>query len=261
MGENRLTGLRERLWDFGLRWALLSRPIGYKVHRIDRRRVLKWIDTPTEASSMAFVARNTTIPIPRVYEIVRHEGRYALIMEYIDASERAWGKLTADAKASVAKQLGEYISQLRDLIPPHPGIVECIDGCACRDPKLNMPLEVGTVEYFHESLGHDLVRDSTHADWAPYRPKFEQIRGRKYKTMFCHADLSWHNILIRDGRIVAILDWESAGWYPEYWEYTRLSLCWVMDPKFWELLQPHLTVYPDELAADLALSDAITGYW
>lgn len=24
---------------------------------------------------------------------------------------------------------------------------------------------------------------------------------------------------MRDGRIVALLDWEYAGWYPEYWEY------------------------------------------
>lgn len=30
-----------------------------------------------------------------------------------------------------------------------------------------------------------------------------------------------HNILVGDdGHLSGMLDWESAGWYPEYWEYT-----------------------------------------
>ena len=25
----------------------------------------------------------------------------------------------------------------------------------------------------------------------------------------------------RDGTITAIIDWDSAGWFPKYWEYTK----------------------------------------
>jgi hypothetical protein len=25
----------------------------------------------------------------------------------------------------------------------------------------------------------------------------------------------------RDGTIAAIVDWNSAGWFPEYWKYTK----------------------------------------
>lgn len=25
--------------------------------------------------------------------------------------------------------------------------------------------------------------------------------------------------MVRNGHIAALLDWEFAGWYPEYWEY------------------------------------------
>ncbi|KZV83136.1 kinase-like protein [Exidia glandulosa HHB12029] len=225
-GNVRLTGLRERLWDFGLRWALLTRPIRSNVHRLDQRHVLKWIDTPTEALTMDFVAKNTTIPIPRVYETIRHEGRYAVIMELVDASDRTWQHLSRNTKIDIAKQLGGFIAQLRALVPPHPGRVECVDGSPCRDPKLNIALPAGTVEEFHAALGHDLVREAEgFPDWIPLRPAFKRIHGRNYRTMLSHADLNWHNMLIRDGKIVAILDWESAGWYPEYWEYTRLNLC------------------------------------
>ena len=40
---------------------------------------------------------------------------------------------------------------------------------------------------------------------------------RLYETKFTHADLAPRNIMIRDGRVVAIVDWAFSGWYPEYW--------------------------------------------
>lgn len=43
-----------------------------------------------------------------------------------------------------------------------------------------------------------------------------------YQSLFTHADLCPRNILIRDGKVCAIIDWEFAGWYPEYWEYTKV---------------------------------------
>lgn len=41
--------------------------------------------------------------------------------------------------------------------------------------------------------------------------------------LFTHRELSQENILVRrindtEFAIVAILDWERAGWRPEYWE-------------------------------------------
>lgn len=43
---------------------------------------------------------------------------------------------------------------------------------------------------------------------------------------FTHADLTLSNIIISgeldSQRIAGIIDWEQAGWYPEYWEYCKL---------------------------------------
>lgn len=44
--------------------------------------------------------------------------------------------------------------------------------------------------------------------------------GNDYNNVFTQGDISAHNIIVRDGRIVALLNWEFARWYPEYWEYT-----------------------------------------
>lgn len=47
---------------------------------------------------------------------------------------------------------------------------------------------------------------------APYTP---------HAITFTHGDLHFSNILVGgDGHISGIIDWEFAGWYPVYWEYT-----------------------------------------
>lgn len=33
--------------------------------------------------------------------------------------------------------------------------------------------------------------------------------------------ISPQNILVENGHISGIIDWEQAGWYPEYWEYVK----------------------------------------
>ena len=43
---------------------------------------------------------------------------------------------------------------------------------------------------------------------------------RRMMTVFTHGDVSLSNILVREGKVVGIVDWEMAGWYPCYWEYT-----------------------------------------
>ena len=42
--------------------------------------------------------------------------------------------------------------------------------------------------------------------------------------VFTHGDLSSFNIVARVDGIVGIIDWETAGWYPSYWEYIHCSL-------------------------------------
>lgn len=58
----------------------------------------------------------------------------------------------------------------------------------------------------------------------PYRPLLPDT----CKVHFTHADLHLYNIIISDTpgcrSIVGIVDWGQAGWYPEYWEYCKLTI-------------------------------------
>ncbi|ORY05470.1 kinase-like domain-containing protein [Clohesyomyces aquaticus] len=61
----------------------------------------------------------------------------------------------------------------------------------------------------------------------PTRVEFEEkvetakkLQLMHHPIVFTHGDLKHHNIMVHNGYISAFLDWESAGWYPDYWEYT-----------------------------------------
>ncbi len=60
-----------------------------------------------------------------------------------------------------------------------------------------------------------------------------QDRYRKFlpdgcSIYFSHADLNLTNIIVSGTsgsyKVAGIIDWEQAGWYPEYWEYCKLIL-------------------------------------
>lgn len=53
---------------------------------------------------------------------------------------------------------------------------------------------------------------------------------RGHEIVFTHADLNPRNILIdkvaipggkKSWRVTGIVDWETAGYYPEYWDFTK----------------------------------------
>src|ERR1700733_13388996 len=42
------------------------------------------------------------------------------------------------------------------------------------------------------------------------------------KVHLTHGDLSRHHVLVEGSKITGILDWETAGYCPEFWEFCRM---------------------------------------
>jgi aminoglycoside phosphotransferase (APT) family kinase protein len=43
---------------------------------------------------------------------------------------------------------------------------------------------------------------------------------------FTHADLHPTNVMVSASgppRVLALIDWGQSGWYPDYWEYVKMS--------------------------------------
>ncbi|KAF8531661.1 kinase-like domain-containing protein [Gautieria morchelliformis] len=231
------------------------------VYRIDRKRLLKCNTqlTLTEVLTMDYVSRNTSIPIPRILDVFlapEYQGKVLMhvVMEFIPGVELevVWKRMPMEERRDIMLQLRGYLSQLRRLKPPHPGAVEAIYGRPCQtrfiryDPFGPFP----TVQDFHTFLGTKYVQD--HSDKFDEKDILDKTATRTYATAFTHGDIAPRNILVKNKKIVAILDWESAGWYPEYWEYTRTFMANLYIPDFWEMFRTDglEVTYPDEFIMD-----------
>ena len=101
-----------------------------ELHRMER-----------EVKSLQFVAKNTSIPVPCVYDAWRHPlspdaGRF--VMEYIPGKSLRyrWTHLSIEQKNHVFSQLRSYLKELRKLPRPHSiGRVESLIG-SCFDIRL-----------------------------------------------------------------------------------------------------------------------------
>ena len=76
-----------------------------------------------------------------------------------------------------------------------------------------------------------------------------------YKIVFTHADLNMRNILVKDGRISGIVDWENAGWFPEFWEYTKCRFGVKHSQRWLKMIE---TVFENKYEAELEIERQ---YW
>jgi hypothetical protein len=169
--------------------------------------------------------------------------------------QHCWDRFTDLEKQGLVDEIAGYIKQLRDLEPPDLHRVSSTEGNACRQ------IRVGTVKRFgpfDDAAGfHKLIRGNT--DLEPSRQVFGedvvQCHQRDYRIRFTHGDFGVSNILVRyDATVAAIIDWECAGWYPEYWEYTMAHYNHIYCMEFYAMLRERVeTRYDEELKAERAM--------
>ncbi|KAF8156634.1 kinase-like domain-containing protein [Crassisporium funariophilum] len=170
---------------------------------------------------MRFVAENTTIPVPKVLFTGTFGHVKVIKMRYVKGIRvwNAWNRLTKAEQTQLCLDLEGYVKQLRSLPPPSPGQVSSTWGGWCRDHRIGIK-PIGPFQT-HDDF-HRCLRGNTDLDaHREHYPEVFALHSGSYASNFTHADLTLHNVIVRNGRIVGIIDWECSGWRPEYYEYTR----------------------------------------
>ncbi|KAG8358290.1 hypothetical protein FVEN_g4216 [Fusarium venenatum] len=115
------------------------------------------------------------------------------------------------------------VTELRSVTPPEGTKVSSIEGGPFYDCRLPSRLYWGpyaSVRKFHEALVDNIPWDAEYTNYPDLVELFEFYRQVENEIVLTHGDLSSLNILARGDRVVGIVDWETAGWFPAYWEYT-----------------------------------------
>ncbi|KAI8659828.1 APH domain-containing protein [Fusarium sp. Ph1] len=134
------------------------------------------------------VAVRAGIPVPAVNDAhTAPDGQVRIHIGYVQVQtlDTLGPEMSVEQKRNIAHQLRGIVEKMRAVTPP---------------PDLTSLYE-DTTPLVREALSRRLRTD--------------------HRIVFTHCDLTPRNILVQDGKIQGLVDWEDSGWYPEYWEYVK----------------------------------------
>ncbi|KAH7360186.1 kinase-like domain-containing protein [Rhexocercosporidium sp. MPI-PUGE-AT-0058] len=221
----------------------------------------------TEAITIHYVARNTSIPVPKVHCSFLHKNRAYILMERIQGETlaAAWRHLSKESLQKIFLQLKSMIKELRALQPPlKTGVESCVGGSLYESRLPNGTPRFGpfkTIQEFHRWLRDGLdenTRPGDHVsdeDATAIKAMIVKQDGPWPAPIFTHGDLNPFNILVRGDQIVGIIDWEFSGWYPPYWEYTSAWFGNVIRSEWQSVICSLLDPYPEEFEMERTRQD------
>ncbi|KAK6005153.1 hypothetical protein QM012_007932 [Aureobasidium pullulans] len=148
-----------------------------------------------ECAALRYIKENTTIPVPEVIEFSQKDGSCTLITKIIP------GVMLEDVEDSKRQAVIEAVNQQMksEILPQLHKLTRQEIGSVDIDIPVYPPSIVLTA-YPHTSWNRITCKDS--------------------KFVFCHNDLSGHNILLdpETYKIVGIVDWKYSGFFPSWFE-------------------------------------------
>ncbi len=175
-----------------------------------------------EYGALQLVRRHTRIPAPCPLDLVSNSDKSYLLTSQVPGLRLGMciDTLSDEELNTLVCDLQQCVGELRAIpkeVAPNYAITNAI-GKACYDYRIIAGLDydedrgdfVGPFvneEEFNETLQVGALPGVSH-------------RGG-HKIVFTHGDLNMRNVLMHDGRLSGIVDWENSGWYPEYWDYSK----------------------------------------
>ncbi|OJK03593.1 hypothetical protein ASPACDRAFT_39209 [Aspergillus aculeatus ATCC 16872] len=183
----------------------------------------------TEGAVMRVLAQDPKIPAPRVlHEWIDSNRRYFILQERMrgETLQDAWPRLFQTQKKAIAAQVGQVRQRLRRLTSP---CIQSVGGGACYPPyewgfrtraqgpfASDADLRAAIRSYLTGILDRELP---------------DQILDNLMSCMpasgyyvLTHGDLHISNIMVNEaGRLVGIIDWEYAAYYPIWFEYLLVA--------------------------------------
>ena len=235
--------------------------------------LLKWSDgTRIEECLATQAMRQAGLPVPKVLCYGEHpnypHAPVSILMTRMPGTvlyEELWEWFEPAEKATIISDLKLYLDTMRSWRRPstldtHEDQRICsIIGTNVRSVRVP-GLRIGPCrdeKEFNKTMiepaGNPRVRllDTYQRDVA----RASRLHEKQHNIIFQHGDLNQYNILVTyDGHLSAIIDWESAAWYPEYWDFT--TACMFQRPGwFWYDIMMELSEgrYVEELDGERGL--------
>jgi aminoglycoside phosphotransferase (APT) family kinase protein len=193
-----------------------------------------------EALNMLMIQTMTSIPVPKVKQLVIGHKRHYLVMEYINGRTlgACWSQLGFFAQLRIAWTLRGYVSQLRRLQRSVPGRIDgsVCEGYLCTDDGSGPFSSYNdfTSWYNHKLKVAQRVRKV---------PLDTEQFDNSWPLVFTHGDISPRNIIMAEDGTLFLIDWGYSGFFPVWHECVCMEWdCWQKEyPRSWRRLVPFIS--------------------
>jgi aminoglycoside phosphotransferase len=195
-----------------------------RVIPLDEKRVIKYSDHGLieEAIAMELVRIKTTVPVPQALMTFVHNGQTFLVMSKIDGTDlrNSDDDLPPLQMQIIARELAQHINSIRqlgELLVPSSSDISPFIGSWFG----------GRLENVVFNPAHSSAFKSYEDLWSYWEQRLVRHRQiqrlSSFRIVISHGDLNPRNVMIKDGHVVGIVDWDTFGWYPDFWEFMMME--------------------------------------
>ena len=180
---------------------------------------------------MRLVKQHTDVPIPSLFIsyffMVGDEEHGSISMEKAEGTslENVWGEYNDETKAYICREIWRIVGQLRN-IPRPPELLHLYQCGADGSPSIDVllkDLQTPPRPLFDDEALRARIYERYYHFWGRlYEGTLPEMLPRSDISVFTHGDLTPRNIMVKDDHITGVIDWENAGWFPDYWEYANI---------------------------------------
>ena len=187
--------------------------------------------TRNEAAALALVKSQTDVPVPELYSATffLRDGNEcgSLLMEKIEGSplEDVWDSFGDSTKSRICGDIWSIVDKLRQISRPFEfsHLYQCgADGSVSNDVLIQDLHSAKTPIQDDDALRARIYERYLHFNGRLFEHTLPSMLPRSDVSVFTHGDLTPRNIMVDQGYITGVIDWEESGWFPDYWEYANI---------------------------------------
>ncbi|KAK2743517.1 hypothetical protein FQN57_004814 [Myotisia sp. PD_48] len=212
-----------------------------------------------EFHALRMVEKFTRIPAPRALDVFSTPKHSYLLMTRVPGRPigPVLSTMTDNNLEQVVIDLKDIVSQLRS-----------IPNKTTEGYQICNVLGQGFLDWRIGDSQREELRFKSETEFNKYLtdPLIKEVKEKavvshdiSHEITFTHGDLNPRNILVDENRrICGVVDWENAGFFPEYWEYSKMHytvrslIRWLAD-----VVDRVFEGYRKELHVENMLSDAL----
>ncbi|KAI1052770.1 hypothetical protein LB505_013634 [Fusarium chuoi] len=213
-----------------------------------------------EFGALKLVRDQTEVPVPRPLDLVSDADTSYLLTTTIPGQRLgSYIDVLSDDDLDIFKRdMQQYMAQLRSISRQEgqKHAISNVVGGPCYDYRIvacnDYDKERG--DFFGPFIDEEEFNNALRTPALP-----DVFHSTGHDIVFTHSDINMRNILMHNGRISGIVDWENSGWFPDYWEYTKAHFVTKLNKRWLAVVDQVFETFGD-FKLDLAIERRLWEY-